>query len=404
MAPDASFDVGVTSEAVSDALRQSSAVAIVGFRGSGKSKLAEILHFGLRAGRKVIMQTASSWLQGRGTTGHTHSDASVDPEIINVMDTLERAPTGACWIVDDAEVMLAYATDRVLENLGDRLRRRQFSLVLIRNRFVMEGEGWFHQRQRTVAENIPKLTMHPMPPQAARDAASAMYRGGAQQQQAEWLASMSGGIPGLMTALHPYTPEWPPQPPDAPLLRFAARTRHELELERPLRRSLVRALTANVLPPAAFLTDEARRELGVLQLAGMVSSDYACRDSAFNGDFWRLVCDGEGTGGASGIDNPHETGALSLESMIASAGLLDAVKGCTGVEDTGDGALAQAFAFGRYCERNFSPVSRAVENVLGESLGRYGLLKLLETRNALPPRSEFSLHQLVQRVFEITGL
>ena len=380
------FDVGVSVSDVSAHLAVSPIVSIVGFRRSGKSTLAETLARELRAAHHtLITQTASAWCSARDRSA-TASDASVDPEIVSAMDRLERTPGASCWIVDDAEVLFAYASDQVLASLGDRLGRRQFSLILIRNRFVLEAEGWFRQKQSIVAPDGPTLEMRPLKQRDALQAATAMFDGISRLQQAEWLATMSGGVPGLMSELLPYTPAWPPEDPDPPLLRFAQRRREQLELNKPLRSSLLRALLARVVPPAALLSAAARRELGSLLIAGMVSPDYAAGGDPFQGNFWHLVA--RGTTGPVSPDPllaVMQDTALELESFIAKAEMVDDVAEAVGVSPARDGALALAISSSLYCERTASALVQPLAPVLAQILGRYGLLRVYKANGLTPP-------------------
>lgn len=379
-----SLDLGVTPGQVEDLLRSSPVVSIVGYQRSGKSKLAETLDQYLRGQCTVILQAASTWSQRQLAQGGHSGDASVDPEIVHVLEQADRTSGKSCWIVDDAEVMLAYATDTVLARLRERLRAGNFSLVMVRNRFVLEGEGWFQQRQSALAHDIPTLTMRPMRDEAAIQAATDMFYGPSRILQGEWLASMSGGVPGLMADLYRYTPLWPPQSPDTALLAYAQRRREELELDRPVRRLLIEALLEDVLPPPALLSEQARNEVGVLLLSGMVASDYATGADAFNGRFWRWLCAPEEEDRRRAIEPSIRTAAMTLELMIGETEMSAAVRHACGVAVAETGALSRAIERSLHCERHFPSLVKPLRSVLGEALGRYGLLQILRAHDFAP--------------------
>lgn len=378
------LDVGVTSGQVAAILEASPIVSVVGFQGSGKSKLAETLREDLPG--NVRIQTASAWVP-RSVSGATLGDATVDPEIVQSMHELERVDGKNCWIVDDAEVMFTYATDPMLASLGDWLRRRRASLVLVRNRFVLEGEGWFHQRQSVLSHNIPTLTMSSAVDQAAVAVATEKFDGPARLQQGEWLASMSGGIPGLMSDLYRYTPEWPTESPHPALLAFARTKWEELELHKPTRQLLVAALHENLLPPLPLLADEARRELGVLMLAGMVSARYAASGNPFNGEFWRMVArlDAQRVPASVRPLDAHRDTAANLELMFGQAGFLDDVREGCGVDGSDDGDLAAALTASFHASAHHPQLVRPLEAVLVGILGRYGLVQVLKAHGIAPP-------------------
>jgi hypothetical protein len=365
------IDIGITGADVSTLLETSPIVSIVGFQRCGKSALAENLERDLRVDdRSVFMQNATSWVRTT-MASETGVGACVDPEIVNAMEELQRTPNRNCWIIDDAEVMFAYATDRVLASVREGLREGRFSVVLIRNRFVLEGQGWFHEREATLFTDIPTLTMEPLPESSALAVATAMFQEGvARREQGRWLAKMSGGVPGLMTDLYRYTPIWPPQEPDSALLDYAERKHHELDLGRPLRRILIRSLAERVLPPSALLSEPARRELGVLLLSGMVSPNYMNARDPFNGEFWRLVARVE----SEPIANPFVDTALNLESMFRKAAVVDMVESQLGATQEAD--IALAFANSLYCNAHFPVLVRPLAQFLRERLGRYGLARV----------------------------
>ena len=373
------FDVGISSELVMRHLRAARVLAIVGYRHSGKSTLAETLLEDLSAaGYNVLMQNASTWI--RRAPGQGDRDGSrerVDPEIVSALSRFEASDRKCCWILDDAEVALAYAGEQMLRSLGEQVQKGTLDLIMIRNRFVLEDRGWFHGREALVAPGIEHLTMRPLDELRARAAATTLFHGPAREVQGEWLAHMSGGIPGLMSSLLRYTPDWPSQELHPGLERLAGQRRHELGLSKPLRRDLIRALEQKILPPAAFLTASAKAELGALMLSGMVSSTYFTADNPLNGEFWTLVA-GPRDRPRPSLDPWTDIG-LSLEIMIRDTGLQDVLGQEWGLPDS-ETMLGQAFAAVLACGQRFPTLVEPLENVLVDALGRLGLAKILHSQ------------------------
>jgi hypothetical protein len=99
--------------------------------------------------------------------------------------------------------------------LCERLLERQFSLIMIRNCFVLEGDGWLPLRQSMVAPEMPTISMRPLRQDQATVFAESIVRtrfpnaaAWLAAEQGRWLARMSGGIPGLIELLQPYTPNF----------------------------------------------------------------------------------------------------------------------------------------------------------------------------------------------------
>ena len=286
----AAYDLGIHLQDVWPYLRSRGAVKIVGYQRSGKSTLAEVLQYELlQIHATVVHNDATKWLHGRTDRSEEPSPqaATVDPELAEAISGLEQEQD-ACWVVDDAEVLLAYATDNLLRNIGQKIMSGRFSMILIRNRFVHEHAGWFNDRESLLHADLPTLQLRPLPQPAALQAARASYHGPSADSQAAWLVTMSGGIPGLMSDLAPFAPAWANAERTGQLLAYAMRRRQELRLERPLRSALIRALKQRVLPPWAMLSPKAAVELRTLEISGMVNPRYAQRSEPFCGEFWHL--------------------------------------------------------------------------------------------------------------------
>jgi hypothetical protein len=393
------FDLGVTAEQVVSHLQQFPLLSIVGFQRSGKSTLAEMLAEDLGdLGYRVFMQNASNWLHSRSDAFPQQSQAraSVDPEIVAVTTRLEGHNVKSCWIVDDAEVMLAYATEGILRTLGEKIRHHRFSMVLIRNRFVFEEAGWFQKRQALISPNIPKLAMRPLQGEYAIKAAISMFQGRSRVWQGKWLASMSGGIPGLMSDLHRYTPGGPGQETTLHLERFARRKRQTLDLDKPFRRLIITALERQVLPPVALLSEQAKTELGALTLSGMVSPHYAVEEHPYQGEFWELAS-GQRNAPES-IPNAFQDIGLNLEIMIREANLADVFCQQCEIALDDDGLLGQSFASCLYCWEYLPTLIRPLQAFFIESLGGFGLAHILKNQG-VPYENTASPAMLADKLF-----
>lgn len=381
------FNLGITAKQANTLLHDSPSLLIVGYVGSGKSTLAEMLSQGLKEyGYQVLLQDARNWLfhGERRISKESRTQTRVDPEVINAMRFLEEKGGRGCWIIDDAEILLAYTTDALLSSLADRLRDRRFSLILVRNRFILEESGWLSKRQSLISSRPTKLTMHPLESEYAVEVATSMFHGYARESQGRWLASMSGGIPGLMGMLHPYTPEWSAIEFGSALDRMVADKRRELSLHKPIRQQLLTCLWSKVLPPYSILRPEAKTEIGALFLSGMVSPDYRTAASSFQGGFWELVS-GHLVMDQSIADGYYETG-LNLEIMLREAGLAESFCLEFGIDPSADGQLADSFAAGLYCQDHFPELVQGLGSFIGERIGKIGLVRLLREQG-LPAES-----------------
>jgi hypothetical protein len=396
------YDLGIHLQDLSPHLDERGAVTIVGYERSGKSTLAEMLVHELRQRHAtVVHQNATAWLQARAGSSEEPSIqmASVDPELAEAISRLEDERE-SCWVVDDAEVLLAYATDSLLRSIGRRIVSGRFSVILIRNRFVHEHTGWFHDREALLQADLPVLHLEPLSPPAALRAARSFYRGPSADVRASWLVTMSGGIPGLMSELAPFAPTWPDARPSSRLRAHAMRRRQELGLDRPLRRSLVRALEELVLPPWPMLSTAAWLELGALEIAGMVHPGYAQRSEPFRGEFWRLV-----SGGFEPVqlsDDVVNVG-LELEIIVRELGLGGQLALALGLDEAVEGDLAHAFACALTCQRRAPELVRPLGSLLADNLGRAQIANVLRGRVGAVDTSS-STQELAARLLAVAGL
>lgn len=398
----AAYDLGIHLQDISPYLRTRGAVKIVGYQRSGKSTLAEVLQYELlQVHSTVVHNDATKWLDRGADRSKEPSPqaASVDPELAEAISRLEQEQD-SCWVVDDAEVLLGYATDNLLRNIGQKIMSGRFSMILIRNRFVHEHAGWFNDREELLHADLPTLQLQPLPQPVALQAARVSYRGPSADSQADWLVTMSGGIPGLMNDLAPFAPAWPNDELASQLQAYAMRRRQELRLERPLRSALIRALKERVLPPWPMLSSKAVAELRTLEISGMVHPRYAQRSEPFRGQFWHLV-----SGRADPIPVPDEVmnGAFELETVIGELGLGSQLAMAVGLDDAGEGDLADAFARCFSCEREIPELVRPLGSILADNLGKAQIVSALRWRTGTADTSS-SCHDLAVRLLTTVGL
>jgi energy-coupling factor transporter ATP-binding protein EcfA2 len=394
------FNLGITVEQVASQLRQFRVLSIVGFTGSGKSTLAEILGEHLHAfDFDVFMQNASTWHHDdfESYSSESYMQARVDPEVVGAVKRLEDLAGTGCWIIDDAEVMLACTTEDLLRSVGKRLSEQEFFLVLIRNRFVLEEGGWLRSRQSLISPELESLTMQPLTEEYAIEVATSLFDGYSRFQQGRWLASMSGGIPGLMAELYPYTPTWPTKKPTPELTHLINAKKQMLNLAKPFRRMLITALETKVLPPPPLLSLPAKNELGTLILMGIISPEYGTKDHPFQGDFWKLVCEQHSR--VQAIPTRLIDIGLNLEIMIREAELADLFCQELEIALDAEGMLAQAFAACLYCQEMFPRLVQQLDVFISENLGKLGLLRLLRGQN-VPAEMSDTTTKMVEKLFQ----
>jgi hypothetical protein len=372
----ATYDLGIHLEDVSVPLREHGAVKIIGYERGGKSTLAEVLVRELRQSRaNVVHQNATAWIQDR-PHDPSRQAASVDPELTEAISRLEEE-RNSFWVVDDAEVLLAYASDGLLQSIGRKILSGRFSMIMIRNRFVYEHGGWFNDREKALYPELPTMWLAPLPTPTALRAARTYYSGVLADSRAFWLATMSGGIPGLMSDLVPFAPAWDDGSPNRPLLAHVRQRRQALKLERPLRAALVRSLGQGILPPRPMLSSAAQVEIGALEIAGMVHPRYAQLNEPFHGQFWHLVA---GKADPAALpENAISTG-LELESIVGELGLGGPVATAVGLDGAAAGDLANAFACSLFCQRLRPDLVRPLSLILADLLGTAYLADVVHSR------------------------
>ncbi len=247
-------------------------------------------------------------------------------------------------------------------------------MILIRNGFVHEHAGWFSDREALLFSELPVLQLEPLPPPAALEAARTFYGGPSATSQASWLATMSGGIPGLMSDLAQLAPAWAGTSPGPQLEAQARQRRQALDLQRPLRAALVRMLSRRALPPRPMLSAAAEAEIAALEIAGMVNPRYAQRDDPFRGLFWHLV---SGAADPAPLPDNLVSAALDLEIIIRESGLGAQLAMAIGLGEAAEGDLASAFACSLFCQQANPELVRPLSSILGDNLGKAQIAGLL---------------------------
>jgi len=397
------LEFSIKPQTVTEYLHEAPILVITGFKRSGKSILAEALYERLPDfGYMTVLQNAKSWIhvQHPLAAGKARTSTKIDPEIVSIINRFMGKDGKKCWIVDDAEVLLAHATEEMLMNLGQKIREQQFYLILIRNRFILEDSGWLRERELLISATFNKIEMKPFRHEEATVTASGFFTGLEKQANSEWLVNMSGGIPGLMEDLHLYAKsQWRKGVIGYKFNKLIIRKREELLLSKPIRQNLIEALNKRVLPPYFFLSAQAKAELGIFLHTGLISMDYFERHPPFNGIFWALV-----SRQRSGIRMntlSYEDMGLNLEILIREAGLIESVCGVCNVDASDEGQLGRSLANILICQNRYPQIVNTIDFFLLEFFGKIGLIKLLKSRKVKTSISE-SADILVKQVLELS--
>jgi hypothetical protein len=373
------YDLGIHARDLEPHLRQAGMVKIIGYERGGKTTLSEILTDELAPlYQNILLQNASAWLHARLATGSAPGtgEPSIDPELTEAVVRLEKHGR-SCWIIDDADVMLAYASPGLLQSISRRVAEGAFALVLIRNRFIQEATGWFHSREALLSPSMPRLFLTPLAGDAAA-AAAWSYGHVTATAQVEWLVQTSGGIPGLMSDLAPFAEAAVTDGATEDVRRLAREHRTRLRVTDPPRQAVIRALRQTALPPPAMLAPQARADLAVLMVAGMVPGDYAFRPQPLCGTFWDLVVDEAVRPAPLKIRLMDR--ALRLELSLRDLGLADELAAALDVSPAKEADLAHAFALCLQCEQATPELAQPLKHILGETLGVLRLAELLRRR------------------------
>ncbi|MCP4353219.1 MAG: hypothetical protein GY795_47820 [Desulfobacterales bacterium] len=379
------------------------AIVIEGFHRCGKSTFAEALDIHLKDKNiNALLQSAEKWIQGRRCQHISQSEQSfdIDTEIDKAIELMLSKK--GCWILDDGEIMLAHTSEKTLLRLGNALQKNQLRLILIRNRFVLDDYGWFHDRELLLNVPLPHLKMQPFDPTTAIEIATGMFHGQNRERRGEWLANWSGGIPGMMYDLHSFTPEWPyPDEITPHISEYAIKICNDLELHRPVRSSLIASLRLKILPPQRMLSHEAKVELGYLSLLGMVTSDRSENSVIFQGNLWNLVADTIASD-TTQITEKISDQALNLEILLDNAEFCPYL--CEDLDlPIEQGLLAEAFVQSIFCSVYMPRLVIPITDFLAESIGRIGL-RLVLTSAGITPSPSSSGKELAGQLISHAGM
>ena len=348
-------------------------ILAVGCRRSGKSALAPTLQEALP---KAVWLAAGSLLKVQ-TRNIESSLANVDAEIEAV---IALAPP--LWIVDDAEILIAYASDLALAQLALAVANGDLRVVLIRNRYLLESDGWFARRERSLTRHLQRVDLLPL---QGRDAlaAAAHYTANATESERgwrnDWLVEWSGGLHGLMFDLAPVAPtEADITRPPRGFDRLAEKFGRELRLDQGRRVRVLQLAQVGCLPPVTVLHEETAADVGYLCAAGVLAPHYFGRaiTKAFQGRLWlevvrRLVPPPSETMNARNCQT-----ALALSVAAEQAGLVADLCRGIGYEDAEIGLPAMIECWLNCCD--IEPrACKSVPQYLADILGRAGIDEML---------------------------
>jgi len=349
-------------------------IEVVGFHLCGKSTLSETLYEQMNVSTSsVLLQSAQKWIHSNAHQVTEDNRLSVNSEIETVINRLLE--NNGYWIIDDAEIMLAHASEKIILRIEEMVRKKKIQIILIRNRFVLENQGWFHDRRSLLNIDLPAIEMKAFDINKAYEVSTTFFSDNNCHQRSEWLAAWSGGIPGLMYELYHFTPEWPhiDSFPNH-MKQYIHQVSHNYLLHDKTRTNVIKALCMGLLPPRRMLSDDANIEIGYLMLIGMISSDLS-EGYQFQGKFWEHV--------AFSISpklqmtkNSFENQGLELEILFNSSGFGPGL--CEDLDlENEEGRLAEAFAQHLFCLIYLPELVISIVDFLVEALGRVGLRVLL---------------------------
>ena len=304
--------------------RAPAVTVVVGCKGSGKSYAASNLEELLSrdTGTPAYLLDASAILRPDARSRRTENPC--DREVDAILERVDDSREPLSWIIDNADSLLAFSGRRSLERLGEATSRGALRLVLFRSPLVRPDAGWFSERERDAFDSPSALQLEPLQGEDAVRFAETLYGARSNRstpQAVDWLLHWSGGLPGLMKNLKPYTPSKPDLhtvPNRWPEHR--SQLRGELRLDLQLRMRILLLARQRLLPPLAFLEDRAREIVGLFVSLGVLAPEYAFSPSPFQGHFWESLTDDVPLPGISTPPDEAVSIGRSLESRIRAAG------------------------------------------------------------------------------------
>jgi hypothetical protein len=371
------YNIGISAENALKILSENPTLMIVGYQGSGKSTLAESFDMDFtKKGYNVKLSCAKTWLlDNKEYSIPNETRSRIDPEIIAIISYFEQSSKKGIWIVDDAEILLAYASQNMLINLSEKVRSNNINIIAIRNYFINEDSGWFYKKQSLLSQKIIFKYMQPLDIESTLVECKLLFRSKTNLIPSTWLSKMSGGVPGLIGELYQYTPEWEEDNVSAKLKKFIKKKQFELDVEKPTRRLLATALAKKILPPKTFLSQNIRAELGALIIKGAVSPSYMENEFPFNGKIWEIVL-GVKVDPLCLPDIFINVG-LNFEILLRETDFLIPFSNKINLNPNIEGLVAQSVASSLYCEKYFPELVCSINSFLIDFFGKRGLIYLL---------------------------
>lgn len=377
-------------------------VCVKGCRYCGKSTRADRVARNFeRLHARVRLLDASSIVGsvGEEDVGKKRTSREIDA-IVNLSRNDERS---LYLVVDNTEILLAYAPEEPLRRLARAVEAGTISLVLVRNRFVNEQDGWFVKKEALLGPFTERIELEAFAGDEGLAVAASFFPNEPEVQReyrAGWLLEWSGGLPGLMRLLKPSSPDWPQkETPPRDLERLVADLVRIHGLERPGCRRVLEAAVAGVLPAPPVIKESLRDEVGLLVALGILKPNYAWSTSPFQGRLWMSVAE-RCTGEVTSVSVRQSDRALELEMLLDGSGAAETIAEGLGCP-AGHGNLALALELARWTTSETSSVAVPVEDILAEHLGAAGLRRVVRASGRTPTAIGAKL--LAEQVVEIAG-
>ena len=358
---------------------------LIGSRRSGKSYLAEFLNRNLEGNTQLL--DAFALVRTEQASILHDSTGKNSTQFVNreLKARLNQVSTASPFtlIVDNAEILLSHISEDLIKKLIESILSKSLRLIFIRNRFVKEGYGWLYLREMPLSSVLPKIEITPPAADESLLIASSFFRSDSVNdiKRQQWLSEWSGGLPGLMFDLKPYTPRENKKKNIPPLVqRLVFETAIDIGLVNPFRRATIEAIFYNRLAPIALLQSPTLEEVGFFIAIGMVKPDYATETYPFNGLFWQNVAASVIKGKMKSAENYAKI-AKRLIQLLSRANLSKQIAYELGCKDVGK--LPQLFERSYFTQKETKLPSIKLELFLEETLGKVGLRQILRTEGKL---------------------
>lgn len=303
-------------------------------------------------------------------------------------------------IIDNAELLIVHATRIAVNTILNAIEAQKLQLVLIRNRYILEEQGWIAYREAPFSRVLPRYDLAPLGLTECKNLAKYFLRANTRNfdQRVSWLCEWSGGIPGLMFDLKPLTPLAPTL--DAMpkgLKNEIDRVAQYLNKEVPLLRLLVSAAFFHYLPSYPLLHESAKEQVVFLMSIGMLHPTYIENQNPFQGRFWTTVAKS-----IPRFSHPvfHDYSELSigLENLLIEAHLAQQVIEELGCENERELSTSFEISFSASQIANFPAIT--IDEFLANILGRTGLRRLLRY-SSKPVEKNLGRKELISQVMSL---